>query len=119
MDDDALAALIGDPAVDIYVLYQGGEPAGFAELDRRQRGEIELAYLGLRPDFIGHGLGLYLLSWAVDAAWSHEPDRLWVHTCNLDHPRALGLYQRVGFQVFHQERTKIDDPRATGLLPAV
>lgn len=114
MSDDALLAVITDPKVDIYVLYADGEPAGYAELDRRTRGEIELAYLGLRPDYVGHGLGLYLLSWAVDAAWRHGPDRLWVHTCNLDHPRALGLYQRVGFAVYKQERTMIDDPRTSG-----
>lgn len=119
MTDDALMAIIADPKVDIYVLYADGEPAGYVELDRRARGEVELAYLGLRPDYVGHGLGLYLLSWAVDAAWRHGPDRLWVHTCNLDHPRALGLYQRVGFTVYKQERTMIDDPRTTGQIPSV
>jgi ribosomal protein S18 acetylase RimI-like enzyme len=111
MDDDVLAAIIGDPKVDVFTLFLSGEPAGFAELDRRTTSEIELAYLGLRPEFIGHGLGLYLVSWAVDAAWQHGPERLWVHTCNLDHPRALGLYQRAGFTVYRQERTMIDDPR--------
>ncbi|MEQ8700704.1 MAG: GNAT family acetyltransferase [Bauldia litoralis] len=117
MDDDALRDIIADPEVDIYVLYAGGEPAGYAELDRRSRGEIELAYLGLRPDQVGKGLGIFLLSAAVESAWRHGPDRLWVHTCNLDHPRALGLYQRVGFSVCDQERTIIDDPRATGWFP--
>ena len=117
MTDDALAAVIDDPMVDVYVLFVGGEPAGFAELDRRSPPDIELAYLGLRPDYVGQGLGLYLLSWAVDAAWQHGPERLWVHTCNLDHPRALGLYQRIGFAVYQQEHSVIDDPRTTGLIP--
>lgn len=116
--DDALREIISDPDVDIYVLYTGGEPAGYVELDRRMPGAIELAYLGLRPGHVGQGLGRFLLSSAVDSAWRHGPRRLWVHTCNLDDPRALGLYQRVGFTVYKQERAIIDDPRTTGLIPA-
>jgi ribosomal protein S18 acetylase RimI-like enzyme len=119
MTDEALAAVIGDRMVDVYGLFVGGEPAGYAELDRRTPPDIELAYLGLRPEFVGQGLGLYLLSWVVDAAWQHDPDRLWVHTCSLDHPRALGLYQRIGFSVYRQERSVIDDPRTIGLIPTV
>jgi hypothetical protein len=57
LDDDALAAIIQDERVEIYVLYVGGVPAGFAELDRRRKGEIQLAYLGLLPEFIGQASG--------------------------------------------------------------
>ncbi len=110
MDDAALGDIITDPAVEIYVLYVDGVPAGFAELDGRANREVEIAYLGLLEDFIGRGLGWYLLNWAVDAAWTREPRRVWVHTCNLDHPRALPTYQRAGFQVYRQETEVIDDP---------
>jgi ribosomal protein S18 acetylase RimI-like enzyme len=118
MDDETLIGHIHDPEVEIYVLYHHGAPAGYAEIDRRVRGEVELAYAGLVPDAIGRGLGLALLTWAVELAWNSAPDRVWVHTCTLDHPRALAMYQRVGFAPYRQEAVEIDDPRLSGLFPA-
>ena len=105
--DDALTAIIGDPKVEIYVLYVGGVPAGFAELDRRIEGEVELVYFGLLPDFAGRGLGRYFLDWALHAAWSSEPRRVWVHTCDLDDPRALPIYQRAGFAAYQRRVEKV------------
>ena len=118
MDDDTLAAIVQDDAVEIYVLYVEGVPAGFAELDRRVNPEIELAYLGLMPEFIGRGLGEYLLSTAIDIAWSYEPSRVWLQTNTFDHVRALPLYQRHGFVPYAQEQKIVPDPRLTGLIPA-
>jgi GNAT superfamily N-acetyltransferase len=118
LDDAALAEIVLHPEVHISVLYAGGVPAGYVELDLRNPKDIELAYLGIMPQFIGRGLGRYLLDWAIDTAWQHSPDRLWVHTCNFDHPRALHVYQRAGFVPYRQETELIDDPRLTGLIPA-
>jgi GNAT superfamily N-acetyltransferase len=118
MDDKALEAVIHDEGVEIYVLYVEGGPAGFAELDRRQEPDIELAYFGLVPEYIGRGLSDYLLSAAIDTAWSYEPKRVWLHTNTLDHPRALPLYQRLGFKPYRQEQKTFPDPRVTGLIPA-
>lgn len=118
MDDDLLSEIIHDPKVEIYVLYVDGAPAGYAELDRRQEGEIELEYFGLMPDFIGKGLGPYLLASAIDIAWSYAPTRLHLHTNTLDHPKALSVYQRCGFKAYKQEKIIIDDPRLTGQFPA-
>ncbi len=108
LSDDELAAIVQDELVEIYVLYVAGVPAGYAELDRRTKGEIELAYLGLVPEFVGQRLGPYLLDWAIWRAWEYEPRRLWVHTCTLDHPKALGLYQRFGFTPYRQEIEELD-----------
>lgn len=117
IDDAALEAIIQDPLVQVFVLYADGVPAGYAELDGRAGPDIELAYFGLIPEFIGRGLGVYLLGWMADEAWRQSPERFWVHTCNLDHPRALGMYQRAGFTVYRQESGLIDDPREIGLIP--
>jgi len=117
LDDEALAAIIQDEQVEVYVLYIDGVPAGYAELDRRQEPEIELAYLGLMPEFVGAGLGAYLLATAIGIAWSYEPRRLWVHTNDKDHPRALALYQRFGFKPYKQENETYPDPRLRGLMP--
>lgn len=111
MSDDRLAAIVQHPEVDVYVLYAGGEPAGYAELDRRRMPDIELAYFGLMPAFIGRRLGPWFLHWVVDTAWAHSPERLWVPTCNLDHPKAITTYQRAGFVPFRQDAKLITDPR--------
>ncbi|MEE8534696.1 MAG: GNAT family acetyltransferase [Kiloniellales bacterium] len=116
LDDGQLARIIHDERVDIYVLHVAGEPAGFAEIDRRKAPDVELAYFGLLPDFIGKGLGRYLLTWAIDTAWNSAPKRVWVNTNTLDHPKALPLYQRCGFRPYKQEQTVFDDPRLNGLI---
>ncbi len=116
MGDGELLTHIADPKVEIYVLYVDGVPAGYGELDRRpQNGDVELAYFGLLPDFIGRGVGRYLLDTVVDIAWIGATERLWVHTCDLDHPRALGAYQKAGFQPFDQWVETLPDPRLAGL----
>ena len=104
LDDAALAAIVQDEAVDIYVLYADGVPAGYAELDRRQPPAIDLAYFGIVPEFTGRRLGPYLLSRALETAWSHAPERVTVNTCTLDHPRALPMYQRFGFRPYARQQ---------------
>jgi len=116
MGDAELADIIGSENVEVYVLYVGGVPAGYGELDRRKSPEIELAYFGLLPEFIGRGFGGFLLRWLIDQAWSYEPTRLWVHTCTEDHPAALHAYQRHGFSPYDQETVEFDDPRTSGLM---
>ncbi|MBM3518381.1 MAG: GNAT family N-acetyltransferase [Alphaproteobacteria bacterium] len=109
MSDARLRTIIEDERVEIYVLYVGGVPAGYAELDRRTPPEIELAYFGLMPGYLGRGLGSYFLNWAVRRAWEFGPRRVWVHTNTMDHPHALPLYQRFGF-VAYARRTVAVDP---------
>ena len=103
LSDDAIAAIIHDPRVEMHVLYVEGVPAGFAELDRRTEGETQLVQFGLLPDFIGQGLGKYFLQWTIDQAWSATPKRLWLHTCTQDHPAALPNYLKAGFAVYKEE----------------
>jgi GNAT superfamily N-acetyltransferase len=103
MSDEDLADVLNDENVDMFVLYVDGEPAGFAQLDRRTDNDIELLYFGIMPHFIGRRLGPWLLDWTIRHAWSLGPDRVWLHTCDLDHPRALPMYQKAGFNVYDQQ----------------
>lgn len=107
MSDEALAELLADPDVHINVLYVDGCPAGLAELDFRNPAATQLAYFGLMPEFVGRRLGHYFLYQAVLNAWSHPIKLLRVNTCTLDHPRALPLYQRVGFDPYAREERYI------------
>ena len=117
MEDDPLTQIIHDDCVEIYCLFVGGVPAGYAELNRRDRTDIALSYFGLIPDFIGEGLGRYFLEAVIDIAWSYHPNRFWLHTCTLDHPSALPNYQRRGFTPFNQITRKVMDPRRVGYMP--
>ena len=103
LSDEALAAIIHDHRVEVFVLHVRGVPAGYVELDRRIEGEVEIAYFGLIPEYVGRGFGAFLLDWGLGRAWSYRPNRVWLHTCSLDHPRALGVYQRAGLRVYGRE----------------
>lgn len=117
LNDDALFAEIAKPTAEIFVLYVGGGPAGYFELDAAAARETELRYFGLVPQFIGRRLGPFLLQEAIDRAWLRPIDRLWVHTRTFDHPKALGLYQRAGFVVYARQPVRFEDPRLKGILP--
>jgi GNAT superfamily N-acetyltransferase len=99
-DDEKLAETLS--YVTVYVLYADGVPAGYVELEP-QAHEIEIAYFGLRPEFIGRGLGKHLLSYGIQQAWMpNHITRVWLHTCNLDSPQALKNYQARGFQIYRE-----------------
>lgn len=84
---------------------QAGVRAGLA-FPTVTEDDVEIAYFGLLPEFIGRGLGGALLTSAIEKAWawSPTPSRIWVHTCNRDHPGALNNYKARGFRVYKVER---------------
>jgi GNAT superfamily N-acetyltransferase len=108
--DEALATIVQHPKVELYVLYAEGNPAGMAELDFREDEAGQLAYFGLIPDFVGRGFGYYYLYHATMNAWAHGIPKFKVNTCTLDHPRALPLYQRLGFVPYAREDRYIELP---------
>ncbi|CAM4237715.1 GNAT family N-acetyltransferase [Pseudoalteromonas byunsanensis] len=87
-----------------WVAYVQGAIAGYYELSMQDNGNVEIAYFGLTSSFIGKGYGGALLSHAISSAWSlASTKRLWVHTCDLDHPSALKNYQSRGFSIYKTE----------------
>lgn len=115
MSDEELAALLHDPLVSIHVLYAGGEPAGFFELDARGWSDVNLSYFGLMPQAIGSGIGYPFLRQAIDAAWRIGPRGVTVNTCTADHPRALPTYLRAGFRTLRQVRELWSVPVRLGM----
>lgn len=88
--------------LETWVAYVDGTPAGYFELEAQAGGDVEIAYFGLLPAFIGKGLGGWLLTAAIERAWQMGAARVWVHTCTLDHPAALKNYQARGLRIFKQ-----------------
>jgi len=101
--DDQVRAHLGDPAISLWLLTSRAAPAGYFELRVHGDRSVEIAYFGLLPEFVGRGWGGYLLTRAVEAAWEIKPERVWLHTCTLDHPAALPNYLKRGFRPFREE----------------
>jgi len=97
MAEEELKTLIRAGTTEVFRLRCQGETAGFIELDRGIPGQAEIAYFGLLPGFIGRGLGKYFLDWSVRRAWEGKTERVWLHTCEFDHPQALATYLKAGF----------------------
>jgi GNAT superfamily N-acetyltransferase len=99
MSDAALSAEINADSTEIHILYADGSPAGFAEMDlKRLPAVAEIVYFGLIPECQGRGLGRFFLGEMIHAAWSYNPGRVTINTNTLDSPRALPLYQKMGFR---------------------
>lgn len=91
------------PGIELWVGEADGETTGYFELSTDAGGSTELAYFGLRPGFIGRGLGGQLLSAAVERAWESGARRVWVHTSSRDHRNALDNYLARGFRIYKTE----------------
>jgi GNAT superfamily N-acetyltransferase len=102
---EQLQSVVCDPGVETWLLMRAGQLAGYYELDARSGTDVEVAYFGLFPAFVGQGLGRGLLDHAIARAWNTRPNRVWLHTCSLDHPAALPLYRTAGF-VPYKETTR-------------
>lgn len=95
--DEALRTATHDPQVEVHILSRAGRDIGLAELDFRRPAACELSYFGVVPEATGSLAARCLMNWALKQAWSRPIGRFWVHTCTLDHPRALDFYRRTGF----------------------
>lgn len=103
LTDDELAAVIRNPGTAVWLLKIDGIAAGFFELDMATPGEVEIVYLGLVHDLIGCGFGRVIISLAVEKALALKPRKVWLHTCEYDHPGAVAAYEKAGFKVVKDE----------------
>jgi len=117
MSDEELAAIISDPLVELFEVRDGNSVVGMLELDFRDPGQCEIAFVGLIPAHAGKGHGRWLLAEAVRRAWRSDVRRVHVHTCSLDHPAALAAYRRAGFTAISRAVETFEDPRLNDLLP--
>ena len=92
------------------MLYANGSPAGYYELDFADPQSARLVYFGLMPEWTGMRLGPWFLGTAIAEAFSRGAEEMRVNTCTLDHPAALPLYQRLGFEPVRQESRRLKIP---------
>lgn len=97
MSDAELSAILHHKDTSVTVLYLEGAPAGFYELQKKPNQVMELSYFGLQEEALGAGVGKWFLLQALYAAWQDDTQKVVIRTNSFDHPRALQLYQMVGF----------------------
>ena len=97
-------SFVHDPQVELFTLMVDGWPGGFFVLDTRKRATCDLALFGLVPQAIGRGLSHWFLASAIHMGWDRPGvTKMTVNTNSFDHPRALALYQRMGFVPVRRE----------------
>ena len=90
--------------VKTYVLKFKDDLVGFFELIfHSEKNEIEIAYFGILEEYQNKKLGSYLLSEAIKISFEKKINRVWVHTCSLDHKNALNNYISRGMKIFKTE----------------
>ena len=98
------AKYISDKKLSTYILREKNEIAGYFELLYNQNSkESEIAYFGILEEYFGKKLGGYLLSEAIKVSFALGSQRIWVHTCSLDHKNALNNYLSRGMKIFRSE----------------
>ena len=94
--------------VKTYILKKDKDLAGYFELiEHKDKDEVEIAYLGLLEEYQNKKLGSHLLSSAIKNSFDCSPQRVWVHTCSLDHKNALANYIARGMKIFKKETITI------------
>ena len=94
--------------VQTFVLKKKDDLVGFFELIfHSEKNEIEIAYFGILEEYQNKKLGSYLLSEAIKKSFENNVNRVWVHTCSLDHKNALNNYISRGMKIFKTETLNI------------
>ena len=99
---------VSSEKVKTYVLKYKEDLAGFFELIfHSEENEVEIAYFGILEEYQNKKLGSYLLSQAIQKSFEKDINRVWVHTCSLDHKNALNNYIARGMKIFKTETIRI------------
>ncbi len=95
--------------VQTYTLKLNKDLVGYFEVVQDQStNSSEIAYLGILDDYIGKKFGGYLLSEAIKICFEFNCQRVWVHTCSLDHKNALKNYLKRGMKIFKEETINLN-----------
>ena len=99
---------VSSEKVKTYVLKNKNDLVGFFELIfHYEKNEVEIAYFGILEEYQNKKLGSYLLSQAIKKSFNKNVNRVWLHTCSLDHKNALNNYIARGMKIFKSEIVKI------------
>ena len=96
--------------VNTYILKLNNDLVGYFEtIQDLSTKSIEIGYFGILDDYIGNKFGSYLLSEAIKICFQLKPQKVWVHTCSLDHKHALSNYLNRGLKIFKKETINLQN----------
>jgi GNAT superfamily N-acetyltransferase len=95
---------LSKPYVEMSLIYLNNTPIGYYEINKKEFPSIELVYFGLMKNFISNGYGTCLLKEIIEYCKNLNGNRLWLHTCSLDHEKALNFYKKNGFKLYKTEK---------------
>ena len=99
---------VSSEKVKTYVLKNKDDLVGFFELIFHfEKKEVEIAYFGILEEYQNKKLGSFLLTEAIKKSFDDNINRVWLHTCSLDHKNALNNYIARGMKIFKSEIVKI------------
>ena len=99
---------VSSEKVKTFVFKFKDDLVGFFELIfHQEKNEIEIAYFGILKEYQNKKLGSYLLCQAIKKSFQNKVNRVWVHTCSLDHKNALNNYISRGMKIFKTESVSI------------
>ncbi len=99
---------VSSEKVKTYILKNKDDLVGFFELIFHfEQKEVEIAYFGILEEYQNKKIGSFLLSQAIKKSFDENINRVWLHTCSLDHKNALSNYISRGMKIFKSEIVKI------------
>ena len=94
-----------NPLLETWILKNNkGELIGYYEIEKHENKEFELINMGILSDYRSKGFGALLLNHVLNKSYENKAEKVWVHTCSLDHKYALANYLSRGFKIFKKEQ---------------
>ena len=108
-DDQKWVSYVNNPNVTTFVLKENDDLVGyFEQVTNAEKNDCEIAYFGILKEFYGKKYGAHLLSLAITKCFEKKINKIWLHTCSLDHENALKNYLARGMKIFKSETINLD-----------
>ena len=108
-DDQKWISYVSNPNIKTYVLKENDDLVGyFEQIINQEKNDCEIAYFGILKEFYGKKYGAHLLSLAITKCFEKKINKIWLHTCSLDHENALKNYLSRGMKIFKSETINLD-----------
>ena len=93
------------PLLETWILKdEKNDLIGYYEIEKHDNKEFELINMGILSEHRSKGYGSLLLNYVLKKSFENKANKVWVHTCSLDHKFALANYLSRGFKIFKKEQ---------------
>ncbi len=107
--DNQWIEYVENSKVNTYILKNIHDLIGYFEIIfNYEKNQSEIAYFGILEEYFGKKYGAYMLSEAIIKSFANGIEKVWVHTCSLDHENALKNYKSRGMKIFKTERVNVN-----------